>query len=216
MNNNEQGQLDSYAEHMFTPHVRAEQDRVNRGEVFEKIYATRLRGPIDGDTRDFIETRDSFYMATVSESGWPYVQHRGGPAGFLKMTGSRQIGFADYVGNKQFISKGNLKTSDRVSLILMDYPRQARLKMIGHATVVEAGDDEALCEKLRQAEGPLPERLVTIDLVAIDWNCPKYITQRYTRREIDEVLALEIGRRDSRIAELESRLDQVSPGWREV
>lgn len=214
MNNEETRQLDSYAEHMFTPHVRAEQDRVNKGEMYEKIYQSRLRGPLDANTREFIQTRDSFYLATISENGWPYVQHRGGPEGFLKLIKPLQIGFADYVGNKQFISKGNLKTNDRVSLILMDYPRQARLKLIGHATVTESEDNKTLCESLRQPDAPRPERLVTIDLVAIDWNCPKYITQRFNQKQIDEMLGPEFLRLGSRIEELETRLDLVDPGWR--
>lgn len=215
MNKKEDAQLDSYATHMFTPQVRAEQDKVNKGQMFEKVYENRLRSPLDANTQEFIRTRDSFYMATVSESGWPYVQHRGGPRGFLKLIGPRHIGFADYVGNKQFISKGNLKTHDRVSLILMDYPAKARLKIIGHATVKEATDDTTLCETLRQNDAPLPERLVTIELVAIDWNCPKYITPRFNQKEIDDMLGPEFQRLGERIDELESRLDQVDPGWRE-
>lgn len=214
MTSTEKPTLDSYAAHMFTPHVRAEQDRVNTGKKFEQVYQNRLRGPLDADTREYIQTRDSFYMATITESGWPYVQHRGGPVGFLKIVAPERIGFADYVGNKQFISKGNLKTNDRVSLILMDYPRRARLKLIGHARVVESEDDPELREVLQQADAPTPERLVTIDIVAIDWNCPKYIVQRFSQLEIDAMLQPEFQRLHAQIANLESRLDKVDPGWR--
>ncbi|GAB5449175.1 pyridoxamine 5'-phosphate oxidase family protein [Gymnodinialimonas sp.] len=199
---------------MFTPRVRVEQDRVGMGERYAKTYENRLRDPLDADARAFIETRETFYMASVSETGWPYVQHRGGPLGFLKVLGPERIGFADYVGNKQFISKGNIAGDARVSLILMDYPRRARLKLIGHATVEEAADNPALTDML-QTEGAAPaERLITIDLTAIDWNCPKYITPRLTEPEINAALAPKLKPLTDHIAALEARLDAVDPGWR--
>lgn len=206
--------MDSFADHLFTPNVRAEQDRVGMGERYAQTYQTRLRGPLDADARAFIETRDTFYMASVSESGWPYVQHRGGPAGFLKVLGPEQIGFADYRGNKQFISKGNLKGCDRVSLILMDYPRRARLKLIGHAKVEEAADNPTLTDLLQTDDAAPAERLVTIDITAIDWNCPKYITPRLTEDEITTVMAPKIKPLTDHIAALEARLDALDPTWR--
>lgn len=206
--------MDSFADHLFTPNVRTEQDRVGMGERYAQTYQTRLRGPLDEDARGFIETRDTFYIASVSETGWPYVQHRGGPAGFLKVLGPEQIGFADYRGNKQFISKGNVAGDDRVSLILMDYPRRARLKLIGHAKVEEADDSPALATLL-QTDGAAPaERLVTIDVTAIDWNCPKYITPRLTEAEITTVMAPKIKPLTDHIADLEERLDALDPTWR--
>ena len=207
--------MDNYADHMFTPNVRAEQDRIGVGEKFEKAYKNRYRGELDTDARTFIETRDTIFIATITENGWPYVQHRGGPPGFLKVLGPEKIGFADYVGNKQFISKGNLQNNARISLILMDYPQQARLKLIGKATIVEAHEDFTLAKKLQQKDAPMPERLVTIDLVAIDWNCPKYITQRFTKEEIDAMLGPQFQSLNRRIEELESRLDKAAPGWRD-
>jgi len=206
--------MDSFADHMFTPNVRAEQDKIGVGERFEKVYQNRLRGELDADSREFIETRDTFYLATVTESGWPYVQHRGGPEGFLKVLGPETIGFADYTGNKQFISKGNLKNSSKVSIIMMDYPQRARLKLIGYAVVVEAGDDPELLAQLHQENAPAPERLVTIELAAIDWNCPKYITQRFKKEEIDAMIGPHVHSLTERIGELESRLDKVDPSWR--
>lgn len=206
--------MDSFADHMFTPNVRAEQDRIGVGDKFEQVYKNRLRGELDTSAREFIESRDTFYLATVTENNWPYVQHRGGRAGFLKVLGPEKIGFADYVGNKQFISKGNLKNNNRVSLILMDYPQRARLKLIGHAKIVEAADEPVLLEKLQQKDAPTPERLVTIELAAIDWNCPKYITQRFKKEEIDAMIGPHLVQLNERIRELESRLDNVDPGWR--
>jgi predicted pyridoxine 5'-phosphate oxidase superfamily flavin-nucleotide-binding protein len=207
--------MDSFAKHLFTPNVRAEQDRVGMGERYAQTYETRLRGPLDEDARAFIETRDTFYMASVSESGWPYVQHRGGPAGFLKVIGPEKIGFGDYRGNKQFISKGNVTGDDRVSLILMDYPRRARLKLIGHATVVEAEDDADLATLLQVDAAPPVERLVTIDLTAMDWNCPKYITPRLTEAEIEAAIAPKIKPLTDHISALEARLDALDPEWRQ-
>ncbi|MEM9320615.1 MAG: pyridoxamine 5'-phosphate oxidase family protein [Pseudomonadota bacterium] len=206
--------MESYADLMFTPRVRAEQDTVGMGQRYARTYEHRHRGPLDADTRAFIETRNSFYMATVSETDWPYVQHRGGPAGFLKVLGPERIGFADYPGNKQFISKGNLGASDRVALILMDYPRRARLKLLGHATVMRAADDAELAAQLATEGAAVPERLVTIDLAAMDWNCPKYITPRLTEAEIDAALGPRIKEMADRIEALEARLDRAEPGWR--
>ena len=207
--------MDSFADHMFTPNVRAEQDRIGVGEKFEQVYKNRLRGELDASAKEFIESRDTFYLATVTENNWPYVQHRGGPAGFLKVLGQEKIGFADYVGNKQFISKGNLKNNSRVSLILMDYPQRTRLKLIGHAKIVEAYDEPALLEQLQQKDAPAPERLVTIALAAIDWNCPKYITQRFKKEEIAQMIGPHLDEFTERIRKLEARLDNVDPGWRE-
>ncbi len=206
--------MDSFAAHMFTPKVRAEQDKIGMGARYAKTYENRLRGPLDDDARAFIEARDTFYMASVSETGWPYVQHRGGPAGFLKVLGPEQIGFADYVGNKQFISRGNLTGDDRVSLILMDYPRRARLKLIGHARMIDADTDPALAARLAVPGAVPAERLVTIDLTAMDWNCPKYITPRLTEAEIAAAIGPRIKALGDRVAELEARLDALDPEWR--
>lgn len=202
--------MDNYGETMFGPSARAEQEKVGTAARNAKMYQNRFRGPLDEDARAFIETRDTFYMASMTETGWPYVQHRGGPQGFLKVTGPEQIGFADYAGNKQFISKGALIANPRVALILMDYPRKARLKLIGEARVVEAADHPDL-DALLRTEGAVPaERLFTIDLTAMDWNCPKYITPRFTEAEISEMLrpkltalAEENAALRARIAELE-------------
>ncbi|MBL9128833.1 MAG: pyridoxamine 5'-phosphate oxidase family protein [Verrucomicrobiales bacterium] len=151
----------------------------------------------------FIATRDSFYMATVSESGWPYVQHRGGPPGFLRVLGPGRIGFADYKGNRQMISTGNLAANDRVALFLMDYPRRERLKILGHASVVDA---RAAAEMVGQFAEPaargVVERLFVVEVLSFDWNCPKYITPRFTAAQVDEAVA-PLRRR---IAELEALL----------
>ena len=137
----------------------------------------------------FIEARDSFYMASVNAGGWPYMQHRGGPAGFLRHIGGNRIGFADYRGNKQYISTANLAVNDRVSLFLMDYPNRERLKLIGHAVSVELADDPAAVTAL-MPEGyrAVPERVFFIDVIGWEWNCSQHITPRFTEAEISAAI----------------------------
>ena len=159
--------------------------------------------PLGEDERGFIGSRDSFYMATVSENGWPYIQHRGGRRGFLRVVSPTSLAFADYKGNRQLLSTGNLAKTDRVSLFLMDYPQRTRLKLLGHARVVDARDHPELVEQFAEpADRRLVERVYLIDVVSFDWNCPKYITPRYTAEEVAEAVAP----LRARIAELEAQL----------
>ncbi|MEM1161224.1 MAG: pyridoxamine 5'-phosphate oxidase family protein [Pseudomonadota bacterium] len=195
-----------FAELMFTDAVKAQQEARGSREYCEAAYKGRSNDGIGPDEKDFIETRDSFYMSTVNADGWPYVQHRGGPPGFLKVLGPDRIGFADYRGNRQFVSTGNVAGDDRVSLFLMDYARKARMKILGHAEIVEAADDPDLGAKLTLDGAPEPERLMTIRLAAYDWNCPKYITTRLTEPEINQVLGPRFHALKTRIAELEAAL----------
>jgi predicted pyridoxine 5'-phosphate oxidase superfamily flavin-nucleotide-binding protein len=132
----------------------------------------------------FISTRDSFYLSTVSESGWPYVQHRGGPKGFLKILNPQTLAFADYRGNRQLISVGAVTAGSRVALFLMDYPSQSRLKILGLAHVEDARRRPDLVEQVADARmRDKVERTFLIDVVAFDWNCSQYITPRYTIEE---------------------------------
>lgn len=133
----------------------------------------------------FIAARDSFYMASVTSEGWPYVQHRGGPAGFLRRLPGNRLGFADYQGNRQHVSNSNLVTEPRISLFLMDYPNRRRLKILGRARVVSAAGDPALVASLMpDGYKAVPERAYVIDVVGFDWNCPQHITPRFTEPEI--------------------------------
>lgn len=164
-------------------------------------------GPIDVLTTrelDFIAARDSFYMASVSEDGWPYVQHRGGPTGFLRHLDGNRVGFADYRGNRQYLSAAHLAADDRVSLFLMDYPNRRRLKIIGHAHV---GEDPAIIAALMPPDyAAEPQRVFLIDIIGFDWNCPQYITPRFTQAEVrraSEPLIDEIAALRARIAKLE-------------
>lgn len=137
----------------------------------------------------FVAERDSFYQATVSESGWPYMQHRGGPQGFLKVLDSQTLGYADFRGNRQYLSVGNLAANDRVCLFLMDYVNRGRLKIWGHAKIVHEAEQPELIGKLRDPSYPARvERGVIIHVEAFDWNCSQHITQRYSLAEIQALI----------------------------
>ena len=199
--------MDNFADILFRGEVKSEQIRKGSSQRFEKAYANRFRDGLGPDEIAFIETRDTFYMATVSEDGWPYVQHRGGPVGFLKVIGTNRLGMADYTGNAQYISMGHLKAGSRISLILMDYPRRARLKILGVATMVDASK-EALKPLSVEGQGPV-ERILEIEVTAFDWNCPKYITQRFDEGEIQTMLGPRIAELDHQVGVLADRLKQL-------
>ena len=193
-----------FAELAFTDTVKAVQEREGSREGYRKFeggeaHHDRL-GPAEAA---FLAARDSFYMATVSETGWPYIQHRGGPPGFLKVLDEQTIGFADFRGNRQYVSLGNLSGDDRVALILVDYPNRRRLKILGRARPITAAEDAATLERLG-----LPgyrakvERGLLIAVEAFDWNCPQHLTPRFTAEEIAEAVAP----LHARIAELEAAL----------
>jgi predicted pyridoxine 5'-phosphate oxidase superfamily flavin-nucleotide-binding protein len=138
----------------------------------------------------FIQARDSFYMATVSETGWPYIQHRGGQPGFLRVLSATTLAFADYKGNRQLLSTGNLAASDKVALFLMDYPQRTRLKILGHARVEDAREHPELVTRLAEpAIHDKVERLFLLEVVSFDWNCPQHITPRYTVGEMRDVMS---------------------------
>lgn len=180
----------AFARIAFTPAVKAVQTHMGSRAAYSQFEtgADELAqlGPME---IDFIGERDSLYQGTVGESGWPYVQHRGGPAGFLKVLDQRTLGYADFSGNRQYLSVGNLHHDDRISLFLMDYAQQRRLKIWGRARLV---DEDIEPELVARLESPgyraRVERGVVITIEAFDWNCPKYITPRYTRAEVEHLL----------------------------
>jgi len=182
----------NYMHIMFSKGARTRQMKAGSYDAYARMMAgatgqADLLGPRE---LDFIAARDSFYLSSVAGSGWPYIQHRGGLVGFLKSLGGNRLGFADFRGNKQFISTANLAENDRVALFLMDYPGQARLKLIGHAQIVERGDDPALVDALMTADyRAVPERALVIDVIGFDWNCPQHIVPRYTEAEISQGIA---------------------------
>jgi predicted pyridoxine 5'-phosphate oxidase superfamily flavin-nucleotide-binding protein len=180
-----------FAELAFTPAVREQQKQHGSRHLYERVEQSSDSGDkLGADERAFVEDRDGFYMASVTETGWPYIQFRGGEKGFLHVLNEQTIGFADLRGNKQYISVGNLQKEDRVALFFMDYRRQSRLKILGRAKVHE-GTDEARSwiEKLRvPGEKAPPERAMLIHVEAFDWNCQQHITPRYTETELAELL----------------------------
>jgi predicted pyridoxine 5'-phosphate oxidase superfamily flavin-nucleotide-binding protein len=181
-----------FAKLAFTPLVKEQQQRHGSRHLYERgEHSPDLVDRLGPDEQAFIRARDGFYMASVSETGWPYIQFRGGSPGFLHVVDDQTLGFADLRGNRQYISTANLQHDDRVALFLMDYPAQSRLKILGRARILE-GDAgaEALIEKLRVPEEKTPpERAVLIHVEGFDWNCPQHITQRYTEAELTEILA---------------------------
>ena len=178
-----------FANLTFTDGVRTTQEHYGSRAPNKRLQENY--GPNDQLTvreTDFITQRDTFYLATVSETGWPYVQHRGGPPGFLKVLGPNQLAYADFRGNTQLISVGNVSTNDRCSLILMDYPNRRRLKILGHMRVEDSrsvGVTDLAKVELAEYKARV-ERVVCIDVVAFDWNCPQHSTRRYTESEFEQ------------------------------
>lgn len=188
---------------MMTPSVQAEQVRAHG----------RSRVPASGDVQQtlspeeamFLAARNSFYLASVSETGWPYIQHRGGPPGFVHLLNDRQLAFADYPGNRQLLSAGNIRAGSRVAMFFMDYAARERLKIIGEADILTLDEAAAIVPKLAAPEGVKIERVFLINVRAFDWNCPKYITPRFTVAQIEEAVAP----LQARIIELERALTEA-------
>ncbi|MDH4327293.1 MAG: pyridoxamine 5'-phosphate oxidase family protein [Nitrospira sp.] len=183
-------------------------DAVCRTQTAYYGRASKITGAPERDLlghaeAEFIADRDSFYLGSISESGWPYIQHRGGAKGFLRVVSETTLAFADYKGNRQLLTTGNVSVKDRVALFLMDYQNRARLKILGHARVEDARVHPELVVQLADPTmRSVVERLVFIDVVSFDWNCPKYITPRYSAEEVEEYA----GSLRKRIAELETEL----------
>ncbi len=181
----------AYSDIAFTDAVRDMQlfmgSRDSYAQLDQADKQAAALGPVEAG---FIAARDSFYQATVSETGWPYVQFRGGPTGFLKVLNENTLGYADFRGNRQYISVGNLAGNDRASLILMDYANRRRLKILGRVRMVDMEDDAALIARLEMpGYRARVERAVVITLEGYDWNCPQHITPRFTEAEVSAATA---------------------------
>lgn len=193
----------AFFEIMFTPQVKAAQARLGSRGAYERLETPEAQAPamLGPDEAAFIAARDSFYMASVSETGWPYVQHRGGPPGFLSAIDERTLAFPDFRGNRQYVSVGNLRGDGRVSLILVDYPNRLRLKILGRARLIEAAEDPGMMATLQPKESRTRvERAMIIDIAAHDWNCPQHLTPRHSEGEVGAFIAP----LRARIAELEA------------
>jgi len=194
-----------FAEIAFTPDVKKAQEANGSRRSYARLESGEVHHDVLGPREaTFIAQRDSFYMATTSETGWPYIQHRGGPRGFLRVLDEKTVGFADFRGNRQYISVGNLKANDRVSLILMDYPNRARLKILGRARLVGLDEQDILDRLSLPDYQVVVERGFRIAIEAFDWNCPQHITPRFTPAEIKTIITP----LQQRVAELEQMLGE--------
>jgi len=176
----------NFTKYAFTESVKKEQEHYGTRNSYARMETSGDHYELTNKEAAFIHLRDSFYMSSVGENGWPYVQHRGGPKGFLKVIDSTTIAYADFRGNGQYISTGNLKADDKASLILVDYPARQRLKIWAETKIIEASEDLNLMKQLDNEEYKSRiERLVILTVKAYDWNCPQHITPRFTIQEIE-------------------------------
>ncbi|KAB1085079.1 pyridoxamine 5-phosphate oxidase [Neorhizobium galegae] len=198
----------------ITPSVRASQKAMGVDRIWQNFNGDRDFDRLTENEAAFIAARDSFYMASVSETGWPYVQHRGGPSGFLKVIDDRTLAFADYRGNRQYISTGNVAANDRVSLFLMDYAHRARLKIYAHVEEVALDADTELTMLVTDPNYRARiERIFRLRLESFDWNCPQHITPRFAEGEVNEAvrpLRERLAQLESENVELRARL--ATPG----
>jgi len=198
----------------FTPAVQAAQSCFGSRAAYAAVTGAADVAPVSDALSDreiaFISTSDSFYLATVSQTGWPDVQHRGGPAGFVRHLEGGTLGWPEFRGNRQYITVGNTRTDDRVALLFMDYPHRQRLKLLGHIQVHEAASRPDLAVRLGvDGYRPTVERFVIVTVEAFDWNCPQHITPRFTTAQIEIVLAP----LQARIAQLEAQLKKARPAF---
>jgi len=177
----------SFGSLVFTPLVKQLQERYGSRRQYERMAASASQDRFTPFETQFLAERDSFYWATIGATGWPYIQHRGGPKGFLKVIDDHTLALGDFRGNKQYISTGNLLTDNRVAMIMVDYPRQARLKILGRVEIFEGEQAEIWLPRVRMPEEKTEiERVFVIHVEAYDWNCPQHITPRYTAEELRE------------------------------
>lgn len=180
----------NYAELAFTDAVKDMQEKLGSRASYARMEKSTYVDGLTGNEVDFIAQRDHFYMATIGENGYPYIQHRGGPKGFLKVLHAKRLGIIDFKGNAQYISVGNITTHNNVAMIMVDYPARARLKIFAKAKIIELTEDHELYEQLDLKDYEFrPERMMVFDVQAYDWNCPQHITPRYTLEEINEAFA---------------------------
>jgi predicted pyridoxine 5'-phosphate oxidase superfamily flavin-nucleotide-binding protein len=177
----------NFAEIAFTDYVKKLQEQHGSRRGYERMEKFNNVDGLNVNEVTFIQNRDSFYLASIGVTEFPYVQHRGGPKGFLKVLDSKRIGFIDFVGNKQYVSVGNMATNNNVSLIMIDYPSKTRLKIFAKAEVVELKDNLELYDLLQLEDYKFrPERMLIFHIEAYDWNCPQHIIPRYTINEIND------------------------------
>lgn len=177
----------NYAEIAFSDVAKKFQEKAGSRASYARMEKQDVTDSLTENEIEFISDRDSFYLSTVGENGFPYIQHRGGPKGFLKVLDKDRLGFIDFQGNKQFISTGNISTNPKVALLLMNYAAKVRLKIFAEAELVELKDRPELFSQLNLSDYKFkPERMMIFHVRAFNWNCPQHITPRYTLDEIEE------------------------------
>jgi uncharacterized protein len=200
----------NYAQLAFTDAIKKMQEEVGSRSAYDRMEKMSVVDGLTDNEINFIDDRDSFYMASFGENEYPYIQHRGGPAGFIKVIDNKTIGIVDFSGNRQYISTGNISKNEKVALILLSYPQRARLKIYANAKIVDLEENEELYNLLKPADYKFkPERMMIFEIQAYDWNCPQHITPRYTAEEIEEALLPQkeyIKNLEDKIKELESKL----------
>lgn len=197
--------MTNYSTLAFTDPVKKLQEHYGSRSAYARQERFAYLDGLSDQETSFIAQSDSFYMASIGENGFPYVQHRGGPKGFVKVMDKDTLGFVDFAGNRQYISVGNIMTHPQVSLIMVDYPRRARLKIYAKARIAELSEEPSLFNLLDPADYPhRPERMMVLAVSAYDWNCPQHITPRYTAEEIADAMS----ERDEYIRRLETELAQ--------
>lgn len=196
----------NFAEIAYSTAVKEMQEKLGSRAAYARMERDTYVNGLTSNSVYFIEERDSFYMASIGENGFPYIQHRGGPKGFLKVLDSKRIGFIDFKGNMQYITVGNLATNNNVALILVDYPARARLKIFAKAEIIDLKDNPDLYKLLDLSEYQFkPERMMVFNIKAYDWNCPQHIVPRYTVDEIEQAFAPQ---RD-RVVQLEEEIKEL-------
>ena len=180
----------NYSELAFTDAIKNLQDRLGSRLSYERMEKVSFVDGLTDYETEYIAQIDSFYLASIGENGYPYIQHRGGPKGFIRVIDKETIGIVDFVGNRQYISAGNISKNAKVSLILLSYPLKTRLKIYAEAEIIELSEDSSLYDFLRPKEYKFkPERIMLFKVKAYDWNCPQHINPKYSIEEVQEILA---------------------------
>jgi predicted pyridoxine 5'-phosphate oxidase superfamily flavin-nucleotide-binding protein len=200
----------NFAEIAFTDAVKKLQEKHGSRRGYERMERFSKVDGLTDHEMSFIQNRDSFYLASIGAKEFPYIQHRGGPKGFLKVLDSKRLGFIDFIGNRQYVSVGNMATNNNVSLIMIDYPSRSRLKIFAKAEIVALDDNSELFKTLNLDNYKFrPERMMVFHIEAYDWNCPQHITPRYTVEEINAAFTPQkdyIVRLEAEIKELKEQI----------
>jgi predicted pyridoxine 5'-phosphate oxidase superfamily flavin-nucleotide-binding protein len=198
-----------YADILFTDNVKLAQAENGARDFAEKMAQNDRDFKLGPDEAAFLQAQDHFFLATTSESGWPYVQHRGGPPGFIQILDETHFAFPDFRGNRQYISLGNLKGDDRAAFFFIDYPNKARLKALGRMSVRTKEEEPAIIDRFAALNYKAAiERVFVVEIAALDWNCPQHITPRFTAADL-QPLAAKIKELEAENAALKARLGEV-------